>query len=93
MKCENEANMKADTQSHILERRSLSQGVQIPLSDIYSDNIVNQTQITKVITRLMRKRAKLLEDSENINTSLPGATFLDLFSRLQQLLGVATIFT
>jgi hypothetical protein len=91
LNCENGANIKEDTQSHILICKSLSAGVQIPLHDIYSDNIVNQTQITKVITKLMRKRVKLLEDSENSNKSLPGATFLDLFSRLQQLLGVPAV--
>ena len=88
LKCENEDFQKEDTQSHILSCKSLSDGVEQPLTDIYHDNIMVQAQVTKVISKLMRKRVKLLEESEK---SLPGAKFLDLFSRLQQLLGVAIV--
>ena len=86
LNCESEVAKKLDTQSHILVCKSLSDGVELDLSDIYSENKEIQEHVTKVITKLMRKRVKVLEDQ-----SLPGATFLDLFSRLQQLLGVATI--
>ena len=40
---EREANLK-DTQSHILICKSLNEGAQIPLYEIYSENYVNQTQ-------------------------------------------------
>ena len=89
LKCESETFQKDDTQSHILTCKALSAGVQQPLTDIYSEDIVKQAKVAKVVCKLMRKRDKLQEDCET--NCLPGASFLDLFSRLQQLLGVATV--
>ena len=53
-----------------------------------SEDVFKQAKVAKVICKLMRKRLKLQEDCET--NGLPGASFLDLFFRLQQLLGVAT---
>ena len=89
IKRESEGFQKGDTQSHILACKALSEGVQPPLIDIYSEDISKQAKVAKVICKLMRKRHKLQEDCEA--NRLPGASFLDLFSRLQQLLGVATV--
>ena len=58
LKCENEDFQKEDTQSHILSCKSLSDGVEQPLTDITHDNIMVQAQVTKVISKLMRKRVK-----------------------------------
>ena len=87
-KCEGESLQKDDTQSHIFACKALSNGVQQPLTDIYSEDVFKQAKVAKVICKLLRKRLKLQEDCET--NGLPGASFLDLFFRLQQLLGVAT---
>ena len=88
LKCESEPFQKDDTQSHILAFKVLSDGLQQSLTNIYSEDILKQAKVAKVIWKLMRKRLKLQEDCET--NGLPVASFLDLFFRLQQLLGVAT---
>ena len=89
LKCESENSQKDDIKSHILACKALRDGVQQPLTDIYSDDILKQEKVAQVICTLVIKRNKLQEDCETNRP--PGASFLDLFSRLQQLLVVATV--
>ena len=77
LKCEGESLQKDDTQSHILACKTLSDGVQQPLTDIYFEGVLKQAKVVRVICKLMKKRVKLQEDCET--NGLPGASFLYLF--------------
>ena len=59
IKCESEGFQKGDTQSHIVACKALSEGVQPPLIDIYSEDISKQAKVAKVINRPGVARAVL----------------------------------
>ena len=88
LQCNHEAPQE-DTQEHILSCSKLSKGTQINIDCIVSQNIEEQANIAKLVSTLLRKRLKLLEDQDDSTTSLPGALFLDHNSQQQLQLGVA----
>ena len=50
----------------------LTKETETDLSNIYSDDIKKQAEVATIVTKLMRKRVKLLED-QDFSASLPGA--------------------
>ena len=71
-----------DSQEHILKCLKLSEGSNLPESDIFSEEIASQGEIAQVFLKLMKKRETLLEPPDS-DTSLPGASILDPSSQHQ----------
>ena len=88
LQCNHEAPQE-DTQEHILSCSKLSKGTQINIDCLVSQNIEEQANIAKLVSTLLRKGLKLLEDQDDSSPSLPGALFLDHNSQQQLQLGVA----
>ena len=91
-KCQLECNKEApqdDTQEHILSCTKLSKGTQMNMDLIVDQHSEEQAKVAILVSSLLRKRLKLLEDQEDSSTSLPGASFLDHNSQQQLQLGVA----
>ena len=92
LKCPLECNKEApqdDTQEHILSCTKLSKGTQMNMDLIVDQHSEEQAKVAILVSSLLRKRLKLLEDQEDSSTSLPGASFLDHNSQQQLQLGVA----
>ena len=92
LKCGNKEAQYKDTQEHLLQCQGLGGESLMKLSDMYSQNIVNEAKIAKLTYKLKRKREQILEDEEESLQCLPGASFLDPSIQLQKQIGAASIF-
>ena len=64
LKCQPPGLEEEDTQSHILNCKILESNTKLNILDMYSDNIEKQAELATTVSKLMRKREKLLEDQE-----------------------------
>ena len=71
LQCDSETPQD-DTQDHILKCKLLENHLGGNINHI-TGNIDEQTQIAKIITKLMRKRTHLLEQIEDSTSGIPGA--------------------
>ena len=83
----NDESPQEDTQDHILKCTKLSKGTQMNINKIYDDDLQVQANVVKAISMLLKTRHRLIEEQEDVNHSLPGASSLD--QTLQQQLGVS----
>ena len=71
-----------DSQDHVLKCLKLSEGPNLPESDIFSEEIASQVKVAQVFIKFMKKRETLFEPPYS-DTSLPGASILDPSSQHQ----------
>ena len=62
-------------------------GTQMNINKIYDDDQQVQANVVKCISMLLKTSHRLIQEQEDVNDSLPGASFLD--QTLQQQLGVS----